>query len=204
MATKSNFSKQTDWYPLSHFTTDPNNANTHNQRSVRAIADSLLRFGMLKNVVADKHKVIRAGNGTYEAIQWIASCDTDSVEDERIRAQAVKQGILRLFGKSNKLTPFIRVDVTNLEADEATAFALADNRTSTHAVLDLDKVSEQLRDLRERVGIDDLGWNDEELQGLLLPKEDKQPPDEFPSYDDDIETQYQCPKCAYCWSGKAK
>lgn len=28
------------------------------------------------------------------------------------------------------------------------------------------------------------------------------PPAEFPSYDEDIETKYQCPKCAYSWSGK--
>lgn len=29
-------------------------------------------------------------------------------------------------------------------------------------------------------------------------------PDEFPSFDDDIHTDYACPKCAYSWSGKPK
>ena len=29
------------------------------------------------------------------------------------------------------------------------------------------------------------------------------PPDEFREYDEDIETQYQCPKCGYEWSGGA-
>lgn len=28
-------------------------------------------------------------------------------------------------------------------------------------------------------------------------------PDDFPGYDDDIETEYKCPKCGYEWSGSA-
>lgn len=211
MATKSNFSKQTDWLPLSQLTPDPNNANTHNERSIRAIADSLLRFGMLKNVVADKHKVIRAGNGTYEAIAWIAACETDNSEDEQIRVQAINHGILRKELKPGKhkagvtqLVPYIRCEVTNLEADEATAYALADNRTGQLSTLNLDTVSEQLRDLQNRVSVAGIGWDTSELTNLLAIKPETQPPDSFPSYDEEIETQYQCPKCTYCWSGKAK
>src|SRR5262245_48831565 len=33
---------------------------------------------------------------------------------------------------------------------------------------------------------------------------DTKPPSEFASYDEDIETQYCCPKCGYEWSGKPK
>jgi hypothetical protein len=28
------------------------------------------------------------------------------------------------------------------------------------------------------------------------------PPEEFAAYDEDLETQYRCPKCGYAWSGK--
>ncbi len=31
-----------------------------------------------------------------------------------------------------------------------------------------------------------------------------QPPGEFKSYDESLETEYQCPKCGYEWSGKRK
>ena len=31
---------------------------------------------------------------------------------------------------------------------------------------------------------------------------DAEPPDEFGAYDEDIETEHQCPKCGYVWSGK--
>jgi hypothetical protein len=33
---------------------------------------------------------------------------------------------------------------------------------------------------------------------------DTDPPEEFTSYDEDIETDYCCPKCGFSWSGKAK
>ena len=31
-----------------------------------------------------------------------------------------------------------------------------------------------------------------------------QPPNGFKSYDENIETQFQCPKCGYEWSGRQK
>lgn len=33
---------------------------------------------------------------------------------------------------------------------------------------------------------------------------EKIPPTDFPSFDDDIETQYKCPACQYEWSGASK
>jgi hypothetical protein len=33
--------------------------------------------------------------------------------------------------------------------------------------------------------------------------EDKEPPEEFPVYDEDIPVEHTCPKCGYEWSGKA-
>jgi len=34
--------------------------------------------------------------------------------------------------------------------------------------------------------------------------EDMAPPEDFTQYDEDIKTDYCCPKCGYAWSGKAK
>lgn len=39
---------------------------------------------------------------------------------------------------------------------------------------------------------------------LPPPERDNTPPDEFAAYDDDIDTQYCCPKCGYEWSGKPR
>lgn len=38
----------------------------------------------------------------------------------------------------------------------------------------------------------------------LLATDDAQPPDDFDEQDENIATEYQCPKCAYQWSGKPK
>lgn len=76
------------WMPLAQLKPDPDNANAHDATSIEAIARSFLRFGMRKNIVADKNKVIRAGNGAYEALLWI--------EQESLRSEATKQRTLLL------------------------------------------------------------------------------------------------------------
>ena len=54
-------------------------------------------------------------------------------------------------------------------------------------------------------------WNDEELTqwGLDLTGFDEEiltdertPPEDFKEYDENINTEYECPKCGYKWSGK--
>lgn len=48
-------------------------------------------------------------------------------------------------------------------------------------------------------------FNPEEMGQLLAMGEGFtiQPPEDFKSFDETIETQYCCPKCGYRWSGKA-
>jgi hypothetical protein len=36
------------------------------------------------------------------------------------------------------------------------------------------------------------------------PAEGPEAPSEFPEADEDIETEHQCPKCGYEWSGKSR
>jgi len=50
---------------------DPNNARTHNQKNLDAIAKSLQKFGQRKPVVITNKNVIVAGNGTLEAAKLI-------------------------------------------------------------------------------------------------------------------------------------
>ena len=38
----------------------------------------------------------------------------------------------------------------------------------------------------------------------LIPLPEPETPPEFPSYDDDIATDYCCPQCGYEWSGQQK
>jgi len=38
----------------------------------------------------------------------------------------------------------------------------------------------------------------------LIPLPEPETPPQFPSYDDDISTDYCCPQCGYEWSGQQK
>jgi len=44
----------------------------------------------------------------------------------------------------------------------------------------------------------------EALLGDLTPRDGAEPPEDFKSYDEEIDTEYCCPKCGYQWSGKPK
>lgn len=66
---------------------------------------------------------------------------------------------------------------------------------------------QNLTTLVENAAIDDA-----DLQSLvariaeehgITPPEDTETPTDFPSFDDDIETDYKCPSCGYEWSGKS-
>lgn len=143
---KVTFTEEPFWIEANKVKPDPNNANTHSQRSIEAIAQSLLRFGFRKPMIADRKGVVRAGNGTLEAVQWIAAQNTDSPEDEALRRRAQEIGILRANAKG-KLVPWVRCEISALEGYEATAFALADNQTARISNNDWSKVAEQLKEM---------------------------------------------------------
>ena len=68
--------------------------------------------------------------------------------------------------------------------------------------------SEQLASLLAEVATEDAAIQamlDQLAQDAgLVPPEDIAAPEDFGEYGDDIDTQYQCPKCQYEWSGKPK
>jgi len=59
--------------PLGDLSLDPANARSHGGGNMRAIADSLRRFGQQKPIVVDADGIVRAGNGTLTAakrLRW--------------------------------------------------------------------------------------------------------------------------------------
>tara|TARA_R100001086_G_scaffold218584_2_gene135313 strand:- start:1581 stop:2099 length:519 start_codon:yes stop_codon:yes gene_type:complete len=91
---------------------------------------------------------------------------------------------------------------TDLEGAQRVAFAIADNRTSELGRWSSD-LGSALAGLKSDGGIDEIltGFSPNEIEALIL---GVQPPDDFPSIDENIETEYGCPKCGYEWSGKPK
>jgi len=105
---------------ISSLTLDPNNARTHDNANLEAIAGSLTQFGQRKPIVIDQNNVIVAGNGTVTAAQSLGW-----TEIEAVRVPA------------------------DWDADRIKAFALADNRTAELASWDQQVMASQLLELQE-------------------------------------------------------
>ena len=89
-----------------------------------------------------------------------------------------------------------------LECTDADAIRVnvADNRISDIATDDPAALAELIASLDG--DYDGTGYDPQDIDKLADSLADPEPPDEFPDYDDDIETEYTCPKCSYSWSGK--
>jgi DNA modification methylase len=109
---------------ISNLTLDPNNARTHDNANLEAIAGSLTQFGQRKPIVIDQNNVVVAGNGTVTAAQSLGWTEIQAV---RVPA--------------------------DWDADRIKAFALADNRTAELAGWNQEVLNQQLRELEE-VGIE--------------------------------------------------
>lgn len=103
--------------PVESLTTDPHNVRRHSRQNLKAIAQSLQRFGQQKPIVIDAHNRVIAGNGTLAAAISLGWKD-------------------------------ILVTQSHLTANEATAFAIADNRTAELASWDNDALAQQLASLQ--------------------------------------------------------
>lgn len=151
---------------------DPENARTHDRRNLNAIKASLKAFGQTRPLVVTEGDLVIAGNGTLAAALELG---WDEINVTRVPFR----------------TP-----------DEARAFALADNRTSELAQWNQPVLMGALESLAlEGWRLEEIGFTPEDLAAWKR-KQDPAPPEDFPSYDDDVETAYLCPQCGYEWSGR--
>ena len=64
-------------------------------------------------------------------------------------------------------------------------------------------LKELLSDLKsEDFEMELAGFGASALDGLLTDQAAPEAPDDFPEVDEDIPTEYECPKCSFKWSGK--
>ena len=96
----------------------------------------------------------------------------------------------------------------DLTDTQVKAFRLSVNRMAELADWDEDLLRLELQDLASLdFDLSLVGFDGEELARLLDGEDDQgdQPdsPDEFKEVDEDIDTEHECPKCGYRWSGSA-
>ena len=167
---------------LGDITPNERNWRTHNQAQRAALEGVLLQVGWVGAVLAYR--------------------------SERNQGQLTfLDGHLRQEENPDLEVPVLISDLTDEEADlilathdPISALAGADPVKLDALLSDLTSVSpgvqNLLTDLAEKVGL---------YQDAPPPANSKDDqPDDFPTFDNDIDTEYCCPKCSYRWSGKPK
>lgn len=109
---------------------DPNNARLHSERNLKAIEDSLARFGQQKPIVVDSSNVVRAGNGTLTAAKSLGWTEIEVVvsdlSEEDMRAFAIADNrTAELASWDEKVLWESITGMENVESDEL-AFTAAE------------------------------------------------------------------------------
>jgi ParB-like chromosome segregation protein Spo0J len=158
-----------------------NNARTHSEAQVAQIAASIAEFGFNAPVLIDGANGIIAGHGRVMA--------------------AKKLGLVQV--------PVI--ELSHMTEAQKRAYIIADNKIALNAGWDEEKLAAEIAALSDVgvINIETLGFSEDEVASLLAGHGDdaptaKKPPAQFPSYDEKIQTEHQCPKCGYRWSGKSQ
>lgn len=117
---------------------DPQNARSHDEANIKAIAGSLRQFGQRKPVVISKENIIVAGNGTVEAASQLGW----------------------------KFINCVRVP-SDWSDVKIKAFALADNRTAELAEWNAEVLHHQILEIEESgFDIKELNFNPNDLPNL--------------------------------------
>ena len=83
------------------------------------------------------------------------------------------------------------------------AFRLSVNKMAELADWDTELLALEFEDLKALdFNLELTGFDFDEIEALFF-DERKESPDDFPEYDETIETEHNCPKCGYTWSGKS-
>lgn len=178
--------------PLSELRPDPNNARTHGPAQVERLAGLMLTYGVTFPILAGGDGLIAAGHGRYDAA---AKVYADGGKLAYPNGDPIPDGT------------FPTLDCTGWTPEQRRAYVLADNQVATEAGWNLDVLSAELEAL---AGADfdlaSIGFDEDAMAALAdLAGGDGRsptPPDQFPEFDEGIETTHECPKCSYKWSGK--
>ncbi len=156
---------------------DPANVRQHPEQNKRVTRSSLKRFGAVRSIVIDGHNVVLAGSMTLEAA----------------RAAGIREVVL-IESDGKKLIAIQRKD---LQGSDATAYALADNRSSDLSLFDADVLADQLQKMADDgISLEDLGWNPDQLD-LQFDESAVETVDESDVSRLDEKTKLKCPKCGH-------
>jgi hypothetical protein len=157
------------------------NSRVHSPAQVAKLQGSLAEFGWTRPIaIADD--VIVFGHGILQAALGMA-----------------EHGIPIPGNADPEQGP--TVDLSHLSKAQRRAYVIADNRLSLDATWDDDLLRVEFADLKmDGFDLALTGFDLPEIAKMMDGTEPEAPAD-FPSYDEQIETEHKCPSCGYVWSG---
>ncbi|MEW5421936.1 ParB N-terminal domain-containing protein [Amorphus sp. 3PC139-8] len=173
---------------IDDLTPNPQNARKHPASQVASIRASISEYGFTNPILADIDDggLIVAGHGRRLALLELFAA-----------GEAVRLPNGRTL--PDRMVPVI--DCAGWTEGQRRAYTIADNRLAETSTWDKGLLKVELAFLNdEGFDLDLTGFEGKALDKMLA---ETTPPDEFPEYGDDIETDHQCPRCGYRWSGKA-
>ena len=159
--------------PIEELVPNPSNPNLHSPDQVKRLA-AILKFQGWRNpiVVSKVSGFIVKGHGRLEAAKQ-AGFEEVPVDEQDYETPAMEHADL-----------------------------IADNRIAELSEWNNTMLKDMLADLDTgEIDLESTGYSTEELERLVS-QFHTESPEEFPSMDEDIKTDYECPKCGYTWSGK--
>ena len=152
------------------------NPRTHPPDQIARIARSITEFGWTVPLLVSESGEIVAGHGRLLAARHLG---------------LEKVPVIQLEGLSEA---------------QVRAYRIADNKLTLMGDWDENLLTSELHALNaEEFDLEMTGFSESEIEKLLSSLDDNETaPEDFPEYDDDIKTDFQCPKCGYEWSGKQK
>lgn len=150
------------------------NPRTHSPEQIDQIAALMREYGQTQDLVVDDKLMILAGHGRAKA--------------------AAKLGWAEVW---------VTV-LGNLSVAQKRGLVIADNKVPANAGWDEDLLRLELGELK-RLDFDlaITGFDADALVSYLASKAPPVAPSTFQQFGEDIETDHQCPKCGYKWSGSS-
>lgn len=160
--------------PIEKLVPNPRNPNQHPQSQIAILAKVIAHQGWRSPiVVSSRSGFIVAGHGRYQA--------------------ALALGLSQ-----------VPVDYQDFATDaDEYAHLIADNRIAELAEADESGLREILGELKASdFDMEITGFDANALNVLLTQDAEPESPEEFPVVDENLPTEFKCPKCQYAWSGK--
>jgi hypothetical protein len=195
--------RRLDYMPLDDLPEALRNAKVHDLPQIRR---TIARFGYTTPVILDERTGrLVAGHGRRIVLMGMRD-DGDTPPNG-----------IELTDDGRWLVPVVRGWTSHSDA-EAEALGIADNRLSELGGWEDRLLTEMLEELLDQAPelLAATGYSTDDVDRMLADFASGHPgsvapaggnpeveaPGEFKSYDEDIETEWRCPRCSYEWSGK--